>query len=507
MKSATVYVFAPLYLLLAICGIINHELWLDEAQRILLARDSNSLSQLIYNARYEGHPLLWNFILYFLTSVSTHVLLVQIVHILISSTCVFIILRYSPFKVYINLLICFGYYMLYEYSVISRNYSISLLFVLLILVQLSIQKRNYLLIFIFLGLLFNTHILSSFIAFMFLIVLWKDLQKQNLSIKIYGFLILTVCIGFCLLHIIPPADHFMHAYNTDTLTSLNRVLKSFDAFTLGFFPIPDLAASNFWSNSFLLNHYHVLSPVLAVSILLFSFPVLVRHKTSFVFFYGCVILILVLVYITPLRVATRQCGFLAISLFSALWLTRTLKQKSLLEKDPGFLVLLEKAGKPFSVFILVLQLFSGIFYYYMDLRHPFSAAKKSAEFLNEYTGKKECIAMTHFTAGPSLSLYLNRSLFYIEPNHDGTFCEWNTNPIMISDSTILRRISGLLQKHTSFILICNTEEKAGNLMTENWKSKKIKDLSMTAIETQDFSIVKSERYFMYKVTSLKRAAE
>ncbi|PBQ32286.1 hypothetical protein CNR22_11050 [Sphingobacteriaceae bacterium] len=490
-----------------VCGILNHELWLDEAQHILIARDSNSLYQLIYNARYEGHPLLWNFILYFLTGISTDVLLVQIFHVLISSTCVFIILRFSPFKFFINILICFGYYMLYEYSVISRNYSISLLFVLLILIQLSSQKRNYLLIFILLGLLLNTHILSAFIAFMFLPVLWNDLQKQNTRTKIYGFVIFTVCIAFCAVHIIPPADHFMHAYNKDALMSLKRVWKCFDAFILGFFPIPDLSSSNFWNNSFILNHCHMLSPVLALSILLFSFPVLARNKTSFLFFYGCVILTLAFVYFTPLRVATRHCGFLAISLFAALWLTRTLKQRLLLKKDFKLLVLLEKAGKPCIAFILVLQLFSGIFYYFMDLCLPFSASKKTAHYINNSLNKNEVLAITHFASGPALSVYTNRSFFYLEPNRNGSFCEWNTNPILISDSVILERLVILLEKHKTMVLICNTEDIAGKIMTQNWQSKRIEGLSLKPIETQDNSIIKSERYFFYKVTCLKKTAD
>src|SRR5690349_8080021 len=52
---------------LSLQGVYHHEIWLDEAHHWLLARDSDSFSNLVYHARYDGHPLLWNLILFALT--------------------------------------------------------------------------------------------------------------------------------------------------------------------------------------------------------------------------------------------------------------------------------------------------------------------------------------------------------------------------------------------------------------------------------------------------------
>jgi hypothetical protein len=48
-------------------GIYHHELWLDEAQHFLIARDSESLRSLYFNMQYDGHVRLWNYLLYFIT--------------------------------------------------------------------------------------------------------------------------------------------------------------------------------------------------------------------------------------------------------------------------------------------------------------------------------------------------------------------------------------------------------------------------------------------------------
>ena len=58
-----------LYLVISIAGLYYHELWLDEAQHFLIGRDSNSLPALYNNMRYDGHPRLWNFLLYFIACI------------------------------------------------------------------------------------------------------------------------------------------------------------------------------------------------------------------------------------------------------------------------------------------------------------------------------------------------------------------------------------------------------------------------------------------------------
>jgi hypothetical protein len=52
------------FFVIALLGILSHEMWRDEHQAWLVARDANSLSQLLDNMNYEGNPALWHFFLY-----------------------------------------------------------------------------------------------------------------------------------------------------------------------------------------------------------------------------------------------------------------------------------------------------------------------------------------------------------------------------------------------------------------------------------------------------------
>ena len=117
-------VVTTLFAGISLVGILFHEIWLDEAHHWLLARDSASLSELWAVSRYEGHPIFWNVILFIITRFTSDPVWMQLVHWLISVTVVFFVMRFSPLPALWNILFVFGYFILYEYTVISRNYSI-----------------------------------------------------------------------------------------------------------------------------------------------------------------------------------------------------------------------------------------------------------------------------------------------------------------------------------------------------------------------------------------------
>lgn len=118
---------------LVICGfaITQHEMWRDEIQAWLLARDSASLSDLFRNLKYDGHQGLWHLILMPLARITTSPAIMQFTHLLIASTTVYLTAGYSPFSRLQKFLIVFGYFYCYEYALISRNYGLGVLFITL----------------------------------------------------------------------------------------------------------------------------------------------------------------------------------------------------------------------------------------------------------------------------------------------------------------------------------------------------------------------------------------
>ncbi|NJN29030.1 MAG: hypothetical protein HC824_00060 [Synechococcales cyanobacterium RM1_1_8] len=112
------------FALLALLGVLHHELWEDELQAWMLARDSGSPWELLHNMRFEGHPALWHILLFGLTQFGHDPFMMQILHLLIAIGFVSLINFCSPFSQTQKIFLTFSYFFLYEYTVISRSYGL-----------------------------------------------------------------------------------------------------------------------------------------------------------------------------------------------------------------------------------------------------------------------------------------------------------------------------------------------------------------------------------------------
>ena len=122
--------------LLAVC-VGAHAMWFDEVQAWNLARASHSLGDLFANLRYEGHPAVWYLPLFALTRVTGNPRAMQVLEWAIVTATYAVILLKAPFRLGVRAAIIGGYFVTYEYGVISRSYSLELLFLVVALVLLA----------------------------------------------------------------------------------------------------------------------------------------------------------------------------------------------------------------------------------------------------------------------------------------------------------------------------------------------------------------------------------
>jgi len=138
------YIFTIIFLILSVLLIYNHELWRDEVKAWLVGSESISIPAFIYNIRDNlGHPYLWSFILYLISHyITKNIEVMKILHLLISTTIAFLILKYAPFNKFIKILMVFSYYFFFEYSIISRNYSIGILAIIIFCILYKNKYKN-----------------------------------------------------------------------------------------------------------------------------------------------------------------------------------------------------------------------------------------------------------------------------------------------------------------------------------------------------------------------------
>ena len=109
--------------LLAVIGLYCHEPWFDEAQAYLLARDTSWHDVLMRWTHYEGHPPMWHFLLKIAISLGlSFEAAIKSVNFIFVEAVILLIQFRSPFSRITKTIIPLSFFLLYQYSVISRPY-------------------------------------------------------------------------------------------------------------------------------------------------------------------------------------------------------------------------------------------------------------------------------------------------------------------------------------------------------------------------------------------------
>jgi hypothetical protein len=105
----------------------RHELWRDEVRALSIATGSPSVASLLGELHTEGHPAAWFLLLRAAATAAgtTHVL--HGVSIAVACVAVLLLVKYAPFGWPAKLVFAFGGVAAYEYSVMARNYGLSML--------------------------------------------------------------------------------------------------------------------------------------------------------------------------------------------------------------------------------------------------------------------------------------------------------------------------------------------------------------------------------------------
>jgi hypothetical protein len=487
MKTSTRIFVLLIFFGLGFVGIWHHEIWLDEAHHFLLGRDSTSFFDLYYNARYEGHPLLWNALLFILTFFTKKIFAMQLLHLLIATTNIFLILWYAPFPKHQKLLLTFSYFIFYEYSIISRNYALSLLFLLISVILYSKENKNYVLIFLCLSLLANIHLFSFFFSiFFFLLVLSDEKERRSIFVQpgfIASMIFFVLAIIFSAIQIKVPSDHFLFNFDSDKLLSFKRIGKTFSICWKGLFHFPDATLYNCWNTNWLVNYSKKIAGCLSLLAWLVPFFILKGNRKTVLLFYTTALAVAFFIYVSPIIVAVRHCGFLFLLLLTCYWI----KQSKYKVNTNG----MQYSSLIFS-FILIPSCIASVLMYVHDYQFAFSTGGRATMFIENNNGVFNFPVIAQNTSVPVYSAYSGKKAIDVNTLKPTSFCNWNEDPFVIPKDDFVLRARKYLIDNTlgSAILLCQD-----SLNTEkNYDFVKIK-----LLQRFDDAIVKPECYKIYRI--------
>ncbi len=364
---AVVLTFA--FLLVAGYTAMHHEMWRDELHTWIVGRESQSLLEIYQNTRYDGHGLLWYFLVWPLTRLTDNPAAIQVFHLILATATAYIIARFSPFSRVQKILIVLGYLFVYEYAIIARNYAIGALFLVTFCAVVTQRPRAYLWIGVILALMANTSahalILSVALAIGYGVYLWREGFPSGASAKLLAVAasIFLFGVGTEIFTALPPADLGLDYADKSSTLEWSRILRVFALFESALLAKrPDLGIS-LWS--------------LLVLIFLIRW---LRQPAVMLFFLSASGALAILFYFVYFG-SPRHHGFIFLALLAGLWLSAYQTPLPV----GRFSSALDKSWQKisnitFSV-ILGFHVYSGYLSTTQDIRRVVSNGKVTAHYL------------------------------------------------------------------------------------------------------------------------------
>ena len=436
LTNPKLWVLFFLYVIVAGYAIVHHELWGDEIHSWNIARASSSFSDLINNARYEGHPPVWYIILWSISKCTHNLVYVQVVQLIIASSVVFVVLFCSPFTTLTKILIPFGYYFLFEYGILSRNYAIGVLPAFCICyIMLKDFRYKLLLYYALLFFMSNTHLLALLLAgslhLYFLLLNYEQKKKvsQLFFHVLFGILIFLPALYF----IFPPSDSGLN---------VNSLINKFDNQNLGiiaktplrsFIPMPAWWEHNFWNTQFLLQGKNSLlrlfTLLLSIGLLGVVWLVLKDSKKALTLFFVNLIFTFIIAFIFPLT-TQRYIGFIYIGFIVAAWL----RCYEMPDSKKNFF---------FINFLLIIQLIAGVFSISKDIRLPFSNSYRVNELINEVPQNEKIV--TDYWCVNTISAFSDKTFYCIGLDREVSFLVWRNEISMKAPGIYLNSIKKIFE--------------------------------------------------------------
>jgi hypothetical protein len=435
----SLFALAVTLVFLAYAGFatFHHEMWRDEIGPWLIARDSRSLLDVFYNIRYDGHPSLWYLLVWPLTFFTANPGSIQWLNLAIAAGAVFLIARNAPFPRWVRLAAALGYFPVYEYGSVARNYSLGMLALAAFCSLFACRRERPVLLGALLLVAANSSMLACILAIALLIALSAEAviippRPSELALTWSGLALGAAGIVFAVWQMIPPPDtgYAMGWHFGFDAVKLLQVLKNM---TAAYLPLPR-PGPVFWESELLAGFslYRAYSWIGApILLVLFSLSLL-RRPLALAYYLSGSLGLLAFFYVKHLGYL-RHHGFLFLCLATACWLARSTPPVTLSGAADLAARRLERAAALVVPLMLAVHLTGALIAVAGEYRYTFSAAKETAALIRERgLDKLPLVADLDVTCMPVVGYLGKKSAYYPCGDRYGSYVIWDTGRMLHS---------------------------------------------------------------------------
>jgi hypothetical protein len=429
MKRSNIIIFIT-FTLLSLALIYRHEAWRDTAHAWLISCNSPGLKELILQMRYESAPGLWQILIYPFAKSGFPYSFVPLLNLIFVLAAVGVFLRFSCFSIPEKALFVFGYYIFFEYSLIPRNYILTVLFLFLIAAAYRERFKRPLLFGALIFLLMNSTIYGFIMAMAILAVYLYEMHLEKnfaLSRKYLAAGLLVLCgIALFLLQLIPFSDISPTRLTINPELTLRHFYMPIMNTVRAYLPLSELKM-NFWSSYpiFLWLPQYIIP--LFVVIMVFSIGSLLKNRKIALAFLITYAVIITLDFFREFM-AKRHLGMILIFYVYSLWIVRENSGRSDLRNGLLKKVFSKRNLDCFLIVILSVNFLAAVIAASYDFKHPFSAGKETAAYLKKNGWLNELTliaAYPSFTAEAILAYIPKYKFFSLELNEFYSFIVCN----------------------------------------------------------------------------------
>lgn len=465
-------------------GALEHELWRDEAQSWLIARDMSPL-QLFFEINYEGTPALWHFILMPFAKLGFPASTITFIHIFIVFATATLFITQAPFSKLTKILFLFSFYMVWEYAIVARNYNLTILLLFAIAANYKHRYTKPLVHTGLIFLLFNTNVHSFFMALGLASLYLYETEKWAVRLRDIRLPIIVIGFGLLvsILQLIPAADNMrgnlLHEFN---YLAVPRAIMN------ALFPIPMVASKDILTYV----SYSILT-ISSLSILGYASLYLYRHSRQVFYIYMAATLWLFYLFVFKHFGGYRHHGFILIFLMFSIWISCFYEPNKKTKLANQMAVLRQKTVRVLNL-SLVFSIISGGFMHFNEQTLKYSGAQEMAAFLSTTDLTNKVVIGYPSTIASSLAPHLpNKKLWYPEIEDFGTYVVWNNlyaKNRMIDFKAVEERIKRNHLYNTSNYLLLG--EQLPIQSSNNYKL-------IYKVEQNIFG-PSNERYYLYQIS-------
>jgi hypothetical protein len=196
----------------------------------------------------------------------------------------------------------------------------------------------------------------------------------------------------------------------------------------------------------------------------------------------------------------RHFGFFFLSFLASLWIASFYEESSLFTWGRLSRYIdryLRMLNGPLLTLLLLIQLFAGALFYICDLSMPFSQAKNVTQYLRSEGLSNEFIAVDRYHVIPSITGYLNKSVYSLLTGEKEKFLVWNNEKRkVLNEKELLDTVSKATANHIgNMILILNYPlQTAEDKLTTHSNSR------IHLMQKFEGSMCRYENFYVYAIS-------